>query len=815
LTLRKDEQSGNETRFAPQPVATAALGGAPAQVTGSIFPEQVRLLYANSTVSQLIVLLLAVVLAVAQWTSIDHRVVATWFGVVATLACARIALTWRYQRSADDPDAAQRWCTAFLISVALSGLAWGAGGVLLLPEPQTDSGDVLVLLMLAGLTAGGASYLAPVRPAPYVYCIPLLLPLAVHFILDGEGGNVWLGVITALYLLAMLAVAHRLHENIRASLTLRDENRALVDNLTEAKDKLEVANAGLVAEIAERRGAEEIIGNSLSLLQATLEATADGLLVVDNAGRMVSFNQRFVKMWGIPPAVVEQRSDDAALAFVVDQLIDPDSFLDKVKTLYGQPEAESYDLVEFKDGKVFERFSMPQHIKGRPVGRVWSFRDISERKKAERDLRYVASHDSLTALPNRTLFEESLNKALARAKRHNTRLAVLFIDLDRFKNINDTLGHHVGDEMLCAVARRLVKSLREGDLVARLGGDEFIVLLENLPVAELAGKVGQKLLESIGKPFLIEQQELNITASIGISWFPGDAIDTTSLLKNADIAMYRAKEPGGNAVEFYSEQTNRHSLERLALEMNLRQALQRGELALHYQPKLELLTNRVVGVEALVRWTHPELGPIAPSAFIPLAEETGLIGAIGDWVLRQACMQNKRWRDAGLPPMRVAVNLSGRQFANDALHADILRILEETGLPSDGLEIELTESVVMGDADRAAEILRHLTGVGISLSIDDFGTGYSSLGYLKRFPIASLKIDRSFIRDVPHDLDSAAITEAVIAMAHSLRLRVVAEGVENEAQLSFLHELGCDEVQGYQIARPMPEAQLSEWLSRH
>jgi len=434
------------------------------------------------------------------------------------------------------------------------------------------------------------------------------------------------------------------------------------------------------------------------------------------------------------------------------------------------------------------------------------YRDIAERRRAEEKLRVVATHDPLTALPNRTLLHERLSHALAKAQRYGRQLAVLFIDLDRFKNVNDTLGHEAGDKLLQVAAQRVSNCLRDTDTMARQGGDEFVVLMDELSDLEPVAGVSQRILDSMADPFTVDGRELHLTASIGISVYPEDG---RALLKNADIAMYRAKEKGRNTYQFYSTQIDKHSVERLSLESDLRRALERNEFTLHYQPKVDIATGHISGLEALLRWQHPELGWIPPARFIPLAEESGLILPIGAWVLETACAQNRAWQRQGLRRMRVAVNLSPRQFAAESLPYDIKAALHESGLDATDLELEITESMVMNNPEQAVNSLRQLKDVGIHVAIDDFGTGYSSLAYLKRFPVDSVKVDRSFVEDIPDDLDSMAITQAVIAMAHSLRLKVVAEGVESEAQLAFLRSEGCDEMQGYYFSEARAAFEVS------
>ena len=439
------------------------------------------------------------------------------------------------------------------------------------------------------------------------------------------------------------------------------------------------------------------------------------------------------------------------------------------------------------------------------------YRDIAERRQAEDRLRVVATHDPLTALPNRTLLHEHLSHALAKAQRYNRQLAVLFIDLDRFKNVNDTLGHEAGDLLLQIAAQRLSDCVRETDTMARQGGDEFVVLMDELfDLGPVAG-VCQRILDAMARPFIVQGQEVLLTASIGISVYPEDG---RTLLKNADIAMYRAKEKGKNNYQFYSTQFDTYSVERLSLESSLSRAVERNEFTLHYQPKVNIASGHITGMEALLRWQHPELGWISPARFIPLAEENGLILPIGAWVLKTACAQNQAWQRQGLRRLRVAVNLSARQFGVESLPRDIDAVLRESRLEARDLELEITESMVMSNPEQAVNMLRQLKDMGIHVAIDDFGTGYSSLAYLKRFPVDSVKVDRSFVEDLPGDLESAAIAQAIIAMAHSLRMNVVAEGVETEAQLRFLRGEGCDEIQGHHFSEARAAFEIPELMRK-
>lgn len=438
--------------------------------------------------------------------------------------------------------------------------------------------------------------------------------------------------------------------------------------------------------------------------------------------------------------------------------------------------------------------------------------DISRRKQAEEELLRMANHDALTGLPNRLLLQDRLSQAIAYAHRTSRKVAVMFIDLDRFKNINDSLGHDAGDEVIIESARRISACLREADTVARQGGDEFVVVLSDMADEENAAVVAQKILDTLFRPMIVEGQEVFPTGSIGISLYPRDGEDPQTLLKNADVAMYRAKSEGRNGFQYYAGGMGERALDSLRLEGALRRALERGEFLLHYQPQIDIRTGEVVGVEALLRWQPQGRAMVSPADFIPLLEETGLIVPVGEWVLATACAQHKAWREAGLPPIRVGVNLSARQFQRQDLAKRVTRLLADMDCDPAFLALEITESDVMQNPQAAVEILRQLHAMGVHLAIDDFGTGYSSLSYLKRFPIDCLKIDRSFVRDITTDADDAMIVNSVIALAHSMKLSVIAEGVETAAQLDFLSDHGCDQMQGYFFSRPVPADQIAQLL---
>ena len=427
-------------------------------------------------------------------------------------------------------------------------------------------------------------------------------------------------------------------------------------------------------------------------------------------------------------------------------------------------------------------------------------------------MRHLAHHDFLTDLPNRVLLNDRIAQAITLAERNRVQIAVMYMDLDRFKTVNDSLGHSVGDRLLQEVARRLRGAMRSSDTVSRQGGDEFVILMPDVADPAAVAHGAQKILDAVSKPYTIDGHELVTTPSLGISVYPTDGRDVETLLKNADAAMYHAKESGRNNYQFFTHDMNARAVERLSLERSLRRAIERSELRLHYQPQYEVGSGRIVGMEALIRWEHPELGLLLPGRFMPLAEESGLILPIGEWVLNEACRQSREWQDQGLQAVRIAVNISALQFSSIGFAATVEAALRSANLEARHLELEVTESVIMQGAERVTDSLEQLKTLGLELAIDDFGTGYSSLSYLKRFPIDKLKIDRSFVRDITTDKDDAAITSAIIALTHNLGLRAIAEGVETREQYEFLEREGCDEVQGFLFSKPLPAAQCVDLL---
>lgn len=550
---------------------------------------------------------------------------------------------------------------------------------------------------------------------------------------------------------------------------------------------------------------------ALRIHTTAMNAATDQIVITDHRGRVEFVNPAFTRETGYAPADVEGRT----LRVLSSGKHDREFYADLWKTVLAGNTWHGEVTNRRKDGTTYVDDMTITPIKG-AAGKVEHFiaikRNVTEKTLYQEKLDHLAHHDPLTGLPNRLLFSDRLSMKLSESRQNGQSMAIMFIDLDRFKLINDTLGHNVGDGLLKDVASRLRKTLRDVDTIARMGGDEFTLILPNIRTTEHPMRVASRVLQAFSAPFQVEGHELFISPSIGVSIYPEDGQDVETLVKNADTAMYRAKEQGRNNCQLYTKALNAKALERITLETSLRNALRRHEMMVHYQPQVDIRTGDILGVEALARWKHPELGFVPPSQFVPLAEDTGLIMPISEWMLYEVCQQNKDWQDAGLPPMVASVNISARQLEHDHLLRAVRTVLDKTGLDPSYLGIELTESMLMRNTDHSAEVLGQLKEMGVHVSVDDFGTGHSSLSYLKRLPIDSVKIDQSFVRDITINPDDAAISGAVVAMAHSLKLSVVAEGVETLEQLEFLRSLKCDMIQGYFISRPVPADELTQLL---
>ncbi len=551
----------------------------------------------------------------------------------------------------------------------------------------------------------------------------------------------------------------------------------------------------------------------LSKLSNILEHTADMVMVTNTDGVIEYVNHAFEDVTGYSSDEVIGRTPSLLKSDKHDEAI----FTDMWETINAGNTYRNIIINRSKDGRLFYEEKVISPLKdeqGRIIHFISTSNDVTARIETDKRLHHMAHHDALTGLPNRQVFIDRFDAAIQQARKHSRLVAIMFIDLDNFKNINDTLGHDIGDELLIQFTRRLKNTLREEDTVSRFGGDEFIILLEDITNLNHISLLARKVLEILNEPFVINGNELFITASIGISNYPDDGTTTSTLLRTADLAMYRAKEQGKNSFQYYAREMGTKLIERMKLESHLRTALERREFVVYYQPQMDIQSRRIIGVEALLRWQHPDMGLITPLHFISLLEETGHIEAVGNWVLETACRQARQWHEQGWEKLDMAINLSSRQFNKQHCINAIQETIEETGVNPHSLELEITESMLMRNTSSTINALQKLSELGIRFAIDDFGTGYSSLSYLRRFPIDTIKIDRSFIHDINTDPDDIAITSAIIVMAKSLSLNVIAEGVETEEQFEFLRQHECDYAQGYLISRPVPAEQMTRLLAK-
>jgi diguanylate cyclase (GGDEF)-like protein/PAS domain S-box-containing protein len=671
-------------------------------------------------------------------------------------------------------------------------------------EPRPDL--ILLDVMMPGMD--GYTVLRRLRESPATRDIPVVFVTAMDAV-ENERFGLDLGAVD--YITKPLRPTIVL-ARVRTQLELKRAR----DSLRQRNQLLEAEVTRRVAEnLAQRQESDRARAALAHQRELILTSAAEGIYGVDTSGIINFVNPAAAAMLGYRREELLGRDAHATLHHT--QANGEPCHAEQCPTrmsatsgLVIQGQEESFCC---KDGTRLpvEYSSMPIVEDGKLLGAVVTLLDVSERKRYLEQIERKSNFDDVTGLPNRNLLADRLGHAIEHARREEASLAVIVLNLDRFKAINDSLGRSAGDQVLHSVAVRLDHLVRKTDTFARIDGDEFAAVAEDID-GSVGSRLAQPMLDRLAQPFTIDGREFFLAASIGIALFPKDGEDVESLLKNAAAAMYQAKSEGGCCFRFYAAEMNARSLDRLEMENGLRRALERAEFVLHYQPQVNLRNGEIIGAEALVRWQHPERGLVPPNDFIPLAEETGLIVPLGEWVLRAACAQNKAWQDAGLSPITVAVNLSARQFAAQNVVQLAGEVLEETGLDPLFLELELTESAVMADADAFIHATEKLKGLSITLTIDDFGTGFSSLSYLKRFAIDRLKIDQSFVRDVTHDPNSAAIALAIISLSHNLKLSALAEGVETEAQLRFLRSRDCDEMQGYYFSRPVPAAEMEQLL---
>ncbi len=736
--------------------------------------ELLRLVYAAAPAVLMANLANGALVVLVLWSVVPHRLLIGWYALLCIAVVVRTWLWRRHRRERPRPEQVARLGRIVTIGSGSSGMLWGAAGALFF-VPGSPIHEIVLAFVLGGMGAGAAVALAAHLSAFLAYLVPSVLPFALRLASVGDAEHLAMAGMVLLYVASLLLLGWRTHASWARTIALR------------------FANADLVR------------------VAAIVDSSFDAIISMTPDLKITSWNAAATTMYGYAAHEVSGRS--------VEIIVPPDrraEFRTVYERLRRGENVEAFDTERItKDGRrvqVALRLSPIKNPKGTVIGFSGIGRDITERTRVEEHTRYLALHDALTGLPNRTLFHDRLQRALAEAGRYDRQAGLLLLDLDQFKDINDMLGHTAGDELLVEVARRLDACVRASDTVARLGGDEFALILTEMRRPEDAAAVARKAMEVLAKPFRLDGQEMHATTSLGIAIGPVDGEDPSQLLRAADMALYRAKAEGRNAFRFYAAEMSAQVEARKELEGDLRRALERGELTLEFQPQFEFAAGRIVGAEALARWRHPRLGPVPPAEFIPLAESSGLIVPLGAWVLREACRQTRFWRDAGLPHLPMAVNLSLAQCRAGDLATSTRRVLRASGLEPCALELEVTESLFFSPGNGHLTDLYRLHTQGVRVSIDDFGTGYSSLGRLRQLPVDQIKIDRSFVAGLGHSPDSEAIVCAVIRLARSLGLRVIAEGVETDAQCAFLRAEGCDAAQGFHIARPLPPGDFATLL---
>mgnify|MGYP001321345585 CR=1 FL=1 len=779
---------------------------------GPVREEQVRLLFRFSLIGYLATLLAAFVLGAILWTEVSRPAQIAWFAAVAAVTLGRYVL-YKIFVNREPPTAEfARWERRFLAGSVLAALCWAAVAFSLLPDSSHLAQRLMVVMLVVLMVTGAVGYDAPHPHAYKVTAFLTLVPFAIVLGLSGDKVQMFLS--GALLLLAgVLPYVHeQLHRSLVESLAVRQDRAALSNELAAERARLQQANDALAEEMVGRLKAQQAELLAAQKLRMHVERTPLAVIEWDREHKVTAWNPAAEAIFGF--------SEREALGRQAADFLVPDSGAPAVRAMW-------QELSGTRDGMKIELENVTSSGRsiqcewyntplvdpgGRIVGFASLVQDVTERLNTERTIHYMAHHDALTGLPNRRLMQDRLNQAILQARRKQRHVAVLFLDLDRFKLVNDSLGHDTGDLILKDVARRLTACVREIDTVSREGGDEFVVILPDLERPENARLVADKILRELSKPVEVGAQEIHITTSIGISHYPNDATDVTQLMKHADSAMYQAKDSGRNTARFFTTDLDYLLGRRLEVEGRLRKGIEHEEFFLRYQPQVDIATGRVAGLEALLRWNDPVKGEVLPTEFVPVAEELGLIVPLGEWVLRTACRQLKAWELEGTADIVVSVNLSPRQFMSRRLAPTLLAIVREAGVDPRRVAVEITESMVMRNLEQSIEILAQLRSVGIGVSIDDFGVGYSSLGQLKRLPASGLKIDRSFIANIPEDASSGSLTETIIAMARSLKLRVVAEGVETREQLEFLRERHCDAFQGFLFSRPLTALETSAML---
>jgi diguanylate cyclase (GGDEF)-like protein/PAS domain S-box-containing protein len=767
----------------------------------AVLRKQIELLYSQSFMALVTALGVALFVGLYYFSVVDLWLLA-WFGMILLLSLVRWSLYHRFSRIKLNSFNNALWLRWHILLTFISGIIWGMLS-LIYDTGWPVAHQVVLIVVIAGIGIGSFMAYSVVLEVFVVFLIPLLLPMEVSFFSDGNQATTLLGGLVFLFGLGILLLARRFHLTLIDSIHLSLSHQFLQQEVHSGTRRLMMTELAL-------QSSEEKFGQ-------VLESSLDGFWDWNLLSGEFYLSPRWKEQIGY--------TDDELMNIFEtwESRLHPDEreeVMRKLQAYLNNPWGswEEEFRLRHKNGDyrwIQARANPTLDAKDKVVRLTGAHTDITERVIAEGQANYLAYHDSLTGLPNRLLFNDRVEHAIARAKRMGKRLSILFFDLDRFKHINDSLGHPAGDRVLTQVAGRLRKIVREEDTLARLGGDEFAVLIENVEHTQGLSVVAEKLLARFKTPFEEEGHEFYLNASIGISVYPRDGETTATLLKNADAAMYKAKNSGRGSYQFYTEELTDNAYQHFTLENGLRQALINNQFELHYQGKISLQSGRLVGAEALIRWRHPKMGYIRPDAFIPVAEESGLIREIGEYVLMNACLDAREWCGREIKFGHVAVNLSGVQLQHETFVASVRQTLQETGLDARYLELEVTENCLMRDAEASARYLNDLRQLGLSIAIDDFGTGYSSLAHLTRFPVNKLKIDRSFVNNARQDPHNREISRTIISLGHTLGMQVVAEGIEEVEQLEFLRRAGCDEGQGYFISKPLPKEEFLAFVEAY
>jgi diguanylate cyclase (GGDEF)-like protein len=756
--------------------------------------DLVKLLYQQLQYVLWIESVVAICFAYTIFDRIDHIILVSWL-IANLFLCGvmRHILLYHFRKSGIRGGVLNKkpkyWLAWFCLGTFVSGMIWGLVGIIFIPL-LTGSYQILAIMLLMGAVAAANPICAPSRISYICYLLPAYLPFVI-WQLTQDDNFFSMGILGFFYIAIMLLISYYTNKILINTFSLRYDNAGLINDLSKKNEEVE---------------------ESLALTRATIQSMKDGVLVVDEAGEIRDFNSKFISMWQIPETVSKKKCTRAILAICQDQLINPISFVKMFRAVSRSPELETFDELHLKNGHVFERYSRLQRVGERCVGHVWTFSDVTDKKKIENRLLIQANHDSLTGLPNRAMLIDRINQSIKQSKRNKSFLAVMFLDLDRFKLINDTLGHILGDKFLKVVAERLQACVREKDTVTRNGGDEFIILLSELHDESDVLNISLKCINAISEPFVIEGNKFSLTTSIGISVYPRDGQSSDLLIRHADIAMYQAKELGRNNFQFFTSEMNNQVRRRMQIESKLQQVDKDKEFKLHYQPIVSLQTKKMSSVEVSLQWIDSELGEISPTEFTPIADDSALIVEIGDWMLHEICKKVSEWRDQELNPTQLQIKLSARQLKLTDLMERILSIMQYTKTPPHYLALTLTEVMLMDDIDRNIEVIKKIKEFGIAIIIDDFGVGCSNLNYLKRLPVDKLKINQSMIKDVVTNREDRAIYTAIISMAHHLQLTVQAEGVELPEQIEFLVQNSCDELMGSYYSPPLSQDEFVEFM---